>query len=98
MNPGGTWWAAAPHDLWPDDEEVVASITEKMEGQHGDRRLEMVFIGHEMSQEKIINALDDCILTDAEYSHGPAFWSKFEDPFPMVELEFEDDESLELWQ
>ncbi|MEM9367161.1 MAG: GTP-binding protein [Planctomycetota bacterium] len=98
MNPGGTWWAAAPSDLWPDDEEVVASITEKMEGPHGDRRLEMVFIGHEMDQAKILEALDQCLLTDAEFSHGPEIWSGFEDPFPSVELEYEDDESLELWQ
>ena len=98
MNPGGTWWAAAPHDLWPDDEEVVASITDKMEGQHGDRRLELVFIGHSMDQEKIVKALDQCILTDGEFSHGPEIWSGFEDPFPAVEMTFEEDESAALWQ
>ncbi|MEC8474828.1 MAG: GTP-binding protein, partial [Planctomycetota bacterium] len=98
MNPGGTWWAAAPHDLWPDNQEMVASITEKMEGQHGDRRSEMVFIGHAMDKEKIIESLDQCILTDGEFSHGPKIWSSYEDPFPKVELQFEEDETSELWQ
>ena len=98
MNPGGTWWAAAPHDLWPDDEEMVASITEKMDGQYGDRRLELVFIGSGMNQQKIVAALDQCLLNDAEFSHGPEIWSGFEDPFPLVEMEFENDELPELWQ
>ena len=98
MNPGGTWWAAAPHDLWPDDQEMVASITEKMEGQHGDRRSEIVFIGHSMDKARIIESLDQCILTDGEFSHGPDIWSSFEDPFPKVELQFEEEENSELWQ
>ena len=79
----------APQDLWPDDEEAVASITDKMEGQHGGRRLEIVFIGHSMNQEDIVKALDQCILNDGEFSHGPETWSRFEDPFPSVEMTFE---------
>ncbi|MEM1224174.1 MAG: GTP-binding protein [Planctomycetota bacterium] len=98
MNPGGTWWASAPRELWPGDEELVASITENMEGQHGDRRLELVFIGQGMDQMKIVDALDECLLADAEFSYGPEMWSGFEDPFPAVELQFEDDQSSEVWR
>ncbi|MEM9826388.1 MAG: GTP-binding protein, partial [Planctomycetota bacterium] len=92
LNPGGTWWASAPRDLWPDDEQAIASINENMEGQYGDRRLELVFIGHDMDSSKVIEALDECVLTDAEFSHGPTIWAEFDDPFPLVELQFEDDE------
>ncbi|MEM6692534.1 MAG: GTP-binding protein, partial [Planctomycetota bacterium] len=98
MTPGGLWWAAAPSDEWPDDEEAVASISAKLVGPYGDRHQELVFIGHDMDQAKITETLDQCLLSDAEFSHGPDVWSGFADPFPSVELQFEDDDSMEIWQ
>ena len=29
MNPAGFWWAAAPDDAWPDDEEMISDIHSK---------------------------------------------------------------------
>ncbi|TWU54759.1 putative metal chaperone YciC [Rubripirellula tenax] len=96
MDPAGFWWAAAPDEQWPDDEEVVAEIQSKFVGahglkEHGDRHQELVFIGNAMNQERIIQILDDCLLTDLEYVQGPEHWANFEDPLPPIELETEDE-------
>lgn len=87
MNPAGFWWAAAPDDQWPDDEEMVAEIQSKFTGEHGDRHQELVFIGNAMDPERIIDILDGCLLTDLEYVQGPEYWSRFEDPLPAIEIE-----------
>jgi G3E family GTPase len=91
MNPAGFWWAAAPDDQWPDDEEMVAEIQSKFTGEHGDRHQELVFIGNAMDQQRIIDILDGCLLTDLEYVQGPQGWADFEDTLPPIELESEDE-------
>ncbi|MFG0287572.1 MAG: zinc metallochaperone GTPase ZigA [Rhodopirellula sp. JB044] len=96
MDPAGFWWAAAPEDEWPDDDEAVAEITSKLAGPHGDRHQELVFIGHAMDQNRITETLDQCLLSDAEFAAGPAVWADYDDPFPPIELETEDDESMEM--
>jgi G3E family GTPase len=84
MNPAGFWWGAAPDEEWPDDEESIAEIRSKFVGEHGDRHQELVFIGIEMDQQRIIEILDECLLTDLEYVQGPEYWSSFEDPLPPI--------------
>ncbi|TWT96588.1 zinc metallochaperone GTPase ZigA [Neorhodopirellula pilleata] len=91
MNPAGFWWAAAPDDQWPDDDEMIAEIQSKFTGEHGDRHQELVFIGNAMDQQRIINILDGCLLTDLEYVQGPQGWTNFEDTLPPIELESEDE-------
>ncbi|MEM6470492.1 MAG: zinc metallochaperone GTPase ZigA [Planctomycetota bacterium] len=90
MNPGGLWWAAAPEEEWPEDEESVARIHAKLSGPYGDRHQELVFIGHGMDESRITEALDECLLTDAEFAKGPRAWAGFSDPFPKIELELDD--------
>ncbi|WP_040769880.1 zinc metallochaperone GTPase ZigA [Novipirellula maiorica] len=92
MNPAGFWWAAAPQDEWPDDEESVAEIRAKFVGEHGDRRQELVFIGNAMDRERITEILDACLLTDLEYVLGPKDWARFEDPLPPIELGTSDED------
>lgn len=87
MDPAGFWWAAAPDDQWPDDEESVAEIQSKMVGEHGDRHQELVFIGNAMDETRITEILDECLLTDLEYVQGPEMWANLEDPLPPIELE-----------
>lgn len=89
MNPAGFWWAAASDEEWPVDEELVADIRSRMEGEHGDRHQELVFIGQGLDQQSVERHLDDCLLTDDEFEQGPASWSDFEDPFPPIETETE---------
>ncbi|MEO1528393.1 MAG: GTP-binding protein [Planctomycetota bacterium] len=98
MNPGGLWWAAAPKDEWPSDEAAIKEITAKLNGEYGDRHQELVFIGHGMDEMRIVEALDQCLLTDSEFAQGPKVWSRFEDPFPLVELDFEEDDPSEIWR
>lgn len=93
MNPAGFWWAAVPAEQWPDDEESIIEIRQRLEGQYGDRRQELVFIGNGMDQARIEEILESCLLTDQEMQFEPSGWSEFQDPFPPIELsESEDDE------
>lgn len=94
MDPAGFWWAAAPKDEWPDDAEAIADIESKISGPHGDRHQELVFIGHGMDQSRITEELDQCLLTDLELGQGPDAWASFEDPFPPIELEVDDEDAV----
>lgn len=85
MNPAGLWWAAAPKDEWPGDEDAIAEISAKLTGPYGDRHQELVFIGHEMDAARITETLDQCLLTDSEFALGPNAWRGFDDPFPPIE-------------
>ncbi|MEC7680270.1 MAG: zinc metallochaperone GTPase ZigA [Planctomycetota bacterium] len=95
MNPAGFWWAAAPDDEWPEEEEAKEEIRQKLVGEHGDRHQELVFIGQGIDQHKIEMLLDDCLLTDEEYDSGPESWVDFEDPLPPIELEVDEEDTTE---
>ena len=60
----GKWWASVDRTLWP--EAHVGSILADCEGEWGDRRQELVFIGANMDQGAIVDALDACLATDEE--------------------------------
>ncbi len=94
MNPAGFWWAAAPDEEWPEDEESRDEIRSKFVGEYGDRHQELVFIGQGLEQQRIETILDRCLLTDEEYAEGPEVWGSFDDPLPAIELE-EDENSVE---
>ena len=60
-------WAAVPRDEWPTEEKEVADILKDFDdGDYGDRRQELVFIGVNMDRVAITNLLDACLLTDSE--------------------------------
>ncbi len=92
IDPKGWWWAAAPEDAWPQDEEGLAIVRRNFVGQYGDRRQELVFIGNAMDELNTRQILDQCLLTDEEYERGPSGWSELSDPFPAIELEEEESE------
>ena len=89
LNPAGYWWAAAPEDEWPEDEDQIAEIRANFVGEYGDRHQELVFIGQNLDQHLIESMLDDCLLTDEEFVQGPAVWEKYEDPLRPLESENE---------
>jgi G3E family GTPase len=80
--PAGIWWAAAPREHWPDDPEYRARIEAEFEGEYGDRRQEIVFIGQHLEPKQTREILDRCLLSDTEMAAGPKAWKAFEDPFP----------------
>ena len=63
----GRWWATVKRDQWP--ETMTAGIAEDFEGEDGDRRQEIVFIGVEQTPGAtldISDALDWALLDDDE--------------------------------
>ena len=90
LDPAGYWWAAAPDEEWPEDEDQIAEIRANFVGEYGDRKQQLVFIGQQLDQNRIESMLDDCLLTDDEFAQGPAVWEKYEDPMQPVEIETED--------
>ena len=55
-----------PEDNWNHDQEVSCAIKADFQGEWGDRRQEIVFIGESLDQVGIIGALNSCLLTDKE--------------------------------
>ena len=80
--PAGIWWAAAPREHWPTDPEQVARIEAEFDGEYGDRRQEIVFIGQNLEPERTREILDRCLLSDEEMAVGPTAWKALDDPFP----------------
>jgi hypothetical protein len=68
-----------PRSEWPQEPEVLAQIERECEGEYGDRRQELVFIGIGMDEAALRAGLDRCLLTDAEWAR-PTQWSRFVDP------------------
>ena len=64
MEEMGRWWAAVPAEARPPAHQ--GSILEDFEGEWGDRRQELVFIGMDLPEAAIRSALDQCVLDDAE--------------------------------
>jgi len=82
----GMWWSALPEDEWPNDAEFREYLRDVAADGYGDRRQEVVVIGIDMDEARIKADLDSCLLSDAEFSLGPAVWRELPDPFPAWEL------------
>jgi len=91
LNYGGDWWVVVPSAEWPDDAQLVASIEREFAGEFGDRRQELVIIGIDLDRSQITQALNDCLLTDAEMALGPAVWQNWDDPFITTVTDEEND-------
>jgi len=88
----GGWWAAVPQDYWPHDQQSINQIEKLFEGEHGDRRQEIVFIGVDMNKDEIYKNLDSCLVSDRDFEKGQDFWNTLENPFlPDLSQEFEGD-------
>jgi len=70
----GDWWDAVPRDEWPEQEGPRKTIVADFDGEHGDRRQEIVFIGVGMDQGAITAQLDSALLTDEEMGKYAELW------------------------
>ncbi len=77
----GLWWSAVPRERWPDDPEFLDNSRKESQGEHGDRRQEIVLIGIGMDQAALTRMLDGALLSDAEMALGPERWRELPDPF-----------------
>jgi G3E family GTPase len=82
----GTWWAEIPTDEWPDDPELHDEIRRLSKPPYGDRRQELVVIGHDLDEADFRSRLDECLLTDEEFAAGPDAWAGYDDPIPEWDL------------
>lgn len=83
----GLFWSAIPKKQWPTDPESLAAIEENWIEPFGDRRQELVFIGQELDKAALLQALEDCLLTQEEVLAGKEFWQTLADPFAAWETE-----------
>lgn len=60
------WFCCVPEEDWGADSDTMAAIRKDFEGEWGDRRQELVFIGEGLDQEGLTKMLDSCLLSRAE--------------------------------
>ena len=78
----GRWWAAVPSSDWPQDPMSRDSVMQDWDEEFGDRKNVIVFIGQEIDQEGLTNALTSALLTEDELKLERSSWRSFSDPFP----------------
>tara|TARA_E500000318_G_scaffold9737_2_gene8873 strand:- start:2588 stop:3814 length:1227 start_codon:yes stop_codon:yes gene_type:complete len=83
--PAGVFWKAIPKADWPEDPEYRQFIMEKWQEPFGDMRQELVFIGQNLDEARMREALDGCLLSEAELLEGMKVWQQLPDPFPAWE-------------
>jgi G3E family GTPase len=81
VSPLGRWWAAVPKSRWPKEGEGLASVQAVWSEPWGDRRQEIVFIGHGMDKAAILRALEGALVPVTEFA--PEAWESMADPFPL---------------
>ncbi|MCA0974821.1 zinc metallochaperone GTPase ZigA [Halomonas denitrificans] len=78
----GMFWKAIPEINWPEDPDYRDSIMERWEEPFGDMRQELVFIGQNLDEARIRQALDDCLISESLLLEGKDAWATLPDPFP----------------
>lgn len=79
----GLFWKAVPKPQWPNNPDDLNAIEQLWVEPFGDMRQELVFIGQNLDQAKIIAELDNCLLSELEMSRGRDYWVSLPDPFPQ---------------
>ncbi|ESR23035.1 GTP-binding protein [Lutibaculum baratangense] len=75
----GYWWAAVPRERWPRYPAFRQLIDRHWLAPWGDRRQELVFIGVNLPEAEIRQALDRCILSPGEEAPARLFEGPFAD-------------------
>lgn len=64
---GMNWFDAVPEEDWPSDSPEVKEVTKKdFEGEWGDRRQEIVFVGQGINVKALTELFNACLLDDTE--------------------------------
>jgi G3E family GTPase len=80
VSPLGGWWASVPQDRWPTHPDALKEVASKWQEPWGDRRQELVFIGHGMDEAALRARLDDALVPAISFT--PEAWTSLADPFP----------------
>lgn len=83
------WFCEVPEEEWVFDEDVKAAVMKDFEGEWGDRRQEIVFIGEGLNEKK---ALDACLLTDKEFKTWERLMRRKD-----IDLEKKEEKLSEWW-
>ena len=78
----GMFWKSVPKQNWPTDDESLKIIKQNWEEPFGDMRQELVFIGQGLDKDAMIDALENCLVTEDDLLKGEEFWTTLNDPFP----------------
>lgn len=78
--PLGGWWASVPRERWPTHPDALQEVAGKWQEPWGDRRQEIVFIGHGMDESALRKRLDAALIPATAFT--PEAWTNLPDPFP----------------
>ena len=78
--PLGSWWAGVPKERWPTHPDALNEVASKWQEPWGDRRQEIVFIGHGMDEAALRARLDAALVPAKAFT--PDAWTGLSDPFP----------------
>ena len=84
---GQNWFCTTPEEEWDVDGLAVKAIKADFDGEFGDRRQELVFIGggeEKLNVQQIEKDFDACLLTDDEYKTFQNIMRDDEDVEQMV--------------
>jgi len=80
----GFWWASIPESRWPNDPDWRRQHDAQWDQGYGDRRQELVFIGHDMNEAGLRQELDDCLIPEQDDGvYQSQKWIHLDDPFPV---------------
>jgi G3E family GTPase len=81
----GPWLAALPEAAWelePAARRVAAALD--WHPEHGDRAQHLTFTSPGLERDALLQVLEPCLLTDAEFAAGPAVWRALSTAFDAL--------------
>ena len=77
----GEWWAVIASQL-PVGSTPPEEIRKEWAEPFGDRRQALSFVGVNLNAARLLDRLDECVLTDSEMAASESTWQSWPDPFP----------------